>query len=187
MIDFSRFLKQLGDNMQKSVDHTVRQFGTLHTGKASPQMLENVMIEVYGSNMRLKDVASITTPDARTLKVQPWDKANLKAIEKGIQLANLGFNASIFGESILCPLPDLSHERRMELVKLASGMSEEGKVSVRGCRRDAMETIKAEKKAGTCTEDDVKKLEKEIQKLTDKYIELIEKALSEKTKDLTSM
>ncbi len=187
MIDFSRFLKQVESNMQKSVDHTVHQFGTLHTGKASPQMLENVTIEVYGSNMRLKDVASITTPDARTLRVQPWDKSNLKAIEKGILLANLGINAAIFGEFVHCPLPDLSRERRQELAKLASGMSEEGKVSVRGCRREAMEVLKNEKKAGTCSEDDVKKLEKEIQKLTDKYIEMIEKVLEDKTKELTTI
>ncbi len=187
MIDFTRFLKQVEAGMQKSIDHTLRQFGTLHTGKASPQMLENVVVEVYGSNMRLKDIASITTPDARTLKVQPWDKANLKAIEKGILLANLGINASIFGEFVHCPLPELSHERRMELAKLASGMSEEGKVSVRGCRREAMEVLREEKKAGTCSEDDVKKLEKEIQKLTDKYTDLIEKALADKSKELTSL
>jgi ribosome recycling factor len=187
MVDFNRFLKQVGDNMQKSVDHTLRQFGTLHTGKASPQMLENVVIEVYGSNMRLKDIASITTPDARTLKVQPWDKSNLKAIEKGILIANLGIHATIFGEFVHCPLPELSRERRQELAKVAGGMAEEGKVSVRGCRRDAMEMVKAEKKAGTCTEDDVKKLEKEIQKLTDKYIESIEKILEDKTKELTTM
>ena len=186
-MDFTRFLKQVEGNMQKSVDHTVRQFGTLHTGKASPQMLENVAIEVYGSNMRLKDVASITTPDARTLRVQPWDKANLKAIEKGILLANLGINAVIFGEFVHCPLPDLSRERRQELTKLASGMSEDGKVSVRGCRREAMEALKNEKKLGTCSEDDVKKLEKEIQKLTDKYIANIEKVLEEKTKELTTL
>lgn len=187
MVDFNHFLKQVGDNMQKSVDHTLRQFGTLHTGKASPQMLENVVIEVYGSNMRLKDIASITTPDARTLKVQPWDKSNLKAIEKGILIANLGIHATIFGEFVHCPLPELSRERRQELAKVAGGMAEEGKVSVRGCRRDAMEMVKAEKKAGTCTEDDVKKLEKEIQKLTDKYIESIEKILEDKTKELTTM
>lgn len=187
MVDFNHFLKQVGDNMQKSVDHTLRQFGTLHTGKASPQMLENVVIEVYGSNMRLKDIASITTPDARTLKVQPWDKSNLKAIEKGILIANLGIHATIFGEFVHCPLPELSRERRQELAKVAGGMAEEGKVSVRGCRRDAMEMVKAEKKAGSCTEDDVKKLEKEIQKLTDKYIESIEKILEDKTKELTTM
>lgn len=173
--------------MQKVVDYTMRQFGTLHTGKASPQMLENVVVEVYGSNMRLKDIASITTPDARTLRVQPWDKANLKPIEKGILLANLGINASIFGEFVHCPLPELSHERRLELVKLANGMAEEGKVGVRGCRREAMEAIKAGKKAGTHTEDDVKKLEKEVQKLTDKYVETIEKILDDKSKDLTKI
>ena len=187
MIDYTRFLNQVSDNMQKAIEHTQRQFGTLHTGKASPQMLENVVVEVYGANMKLRDLASITTPDARTLRVQPWDKANLKAVEKGILLANLGINATIFGEFVHCPLPELSRERRQELTKLASGMAEEGKVSIRGCRRDAMDVLKNEKKLGTCSEDDVKKLEKEIQKLTDKFVEMVEKILDEKSKELTTL
>ena len=186
-MDFNAILKPAEIAMQQSVDHTQRQFGTLHTGKASPQMLENVLIEVYGSKMRLKDIASITTPDARTLRVQPWDKTNLKPIEKGILLANLGINASVMGESVHCPLPELSRERRAELVKLASGMAEEGKVSVRGCRRDALEKVKEMKKAGTCTEDDVKKLEKEIQTLTDRYVKKIDALLEEKSRELTAV
>ena len=173
-MDFNQILKPTEAAMQQATEHTQRQFGTLHTGKASPQMLENVFIEVYGSKMHLKDIASITTPDARTLRVQPWDKTNLKPIEKGILLANLGINASVMGESVHCPLPELSRERRAELVKLANGMAEDGKVSVRGCRREAMETVKNAKKAGTCTEDDVKKLEKEIQTLTDRYVKKID-------------
>jgi len=173
--------------MQKAIEHTQHQMGTLHTGKADPQMLEGIKVEVYGSMMRLKDIASITTPDARSLRVQPWDKTNLKPIEKAILLANLGINASILGECVFCPLPNLSRERREELVKVANKIAEEGRVSVRNCRQEALKVVKAAKSEGTCTEDDVKRLEKEIQALTDRYIQKIEDLLAGKTKDLKAL
>ena len=173
--------------MQKAIEHTQHQMGTLHTGKADPQMLEGIKVEVYGSMMRLKDIASITTPDARSLRVQPWDKTNLKPIEKAILLANLGINASILGECVFCPLPDLSRERREELVKVANKIAEEGRVSVRNCRQEALKVVKAAKSEGTCTEDDVKRLEKEVQALTDRYIQKIEDLLAGKTKDLKAL
>lgn len=173
--------------MQKAIEHTQHQMGTLHTGKADPQMLEEIKVEVYGSMMRLKDIASITTPDARSLRVQPWDQTNLKPIEKAILLANLGINASILGECVFCPLPDLSRERREELVKVANKMAEEGRVSVRNCRQEALKIVKAAKSEGTCTEDDVKRLEKEVQALTDRYIQKIEDLLAGKTKDLKAL
>jgi ribosome recycling factor len=186
-MDFHQLIKQVDGNMKKIVDHTVHQFGTLHTGKASPQMVESVNVEVYGSNMKLRDVASITTPDARTIHVQPWDKTNLKAIEKAILIANLGINAGIFGEVVRCPLPELSRERRQELVKVAHGMAEEGRINIRNCRREAMETIKEAKKSGMCSEDDAKKLEKEVQKTTDKFIASIEQYLNIKERELTAI
>ena len=183
-MDKNVFLKEMEKSMQQTLEHTLRQFGTLHTGKASTQMLENVLVEVYGSKMRLKDIATITTPDARSLRVQAWDQNNLKPIEKGILLANLGIHASVMGESVFCPLPELSGERRKELVKLAGGMAEEGKVSIRGCRHETLETIKAEKKAGVYTEDDEKRLGKEVQAITDRYVAKIDDILLEKTKEL---
>ena len=186
-MDSNQVLKQIGASMQKAVDHVVHQFGTLHTGKASPSMIENVTVEVYGTHMKLRDMASITTPDARTLHVQPWDKENLKAIEKAILIANLGIHASVFGAVVRCPLPELSRERRQELVKISREMAEEGRVNVRNCRREAMELIKNHKKEGVFSEDDAKKFEKEVQKLTDKHIELIEKQLALKEKDLTTI
>lgn len=186
-MDNNSLLKEMEQAMQQTLEHTIRQFGTLHTGKASPQMLENVLVEVYGSKMRLKDIASITTPDARSLRVQPWDQNNLKPIEKGILLANLGIHASVMGESVFCPLPELSRERREELVKLAGGMAEEGKVSIRGCRHDTLEKVKAEKKSGACTEDEEKRLGKEVQAITDRYVAKIEGVLSEKTKELMAI
>jgi ribosome recycling factor len=186
-VDFNQLIKQVDNNMQKVVDHTMHQLETLHTGKASPQMIDGINVEVYGSNMKLRDIASITTPDARTIHVQPWDKTNLKAIEKAILIANLGINAGIFGEVVRCPLPELSRERRQELVKVAHGMAEEGRINVRNCRREAMETIKGAKKLGACSEDDAKKLEKEVQKITDKFIANIEQQVNSKEKALTSI
>ena len=186
-MDSNQVLKQIGASMQKAVDHVVHQFGTLHTGKASPSMIENVTVEVYGTHMKLRDMASITTPDARTLNVQPWDKSNLKAIEKAILLANLGIQAGVFGEVVRCPLPELSRERRQELVKISREMAEEGRVNVRNCRREAMDLAKTQKKEGILSEDDAKKLEKEIQKLTDKHTDLIEQQLALKEKELTSI
>lgn len=186
-MDFSAFTKKIEQNMQKAVDYVEHQLGTLHTGKASPQMVEGVNVEVYGSTIKLRDIASITTPNARTIHVQPWDKSNLKAIEKAILLANLGIPAAIFGEVVRCPLPDLSHERRMELVKLANNIAEEGRVKVRNYRRESMEALKAAKKDGTCSEDDIKKLEKEVQKITDKFIANVEAKVAEKEKELTTI
>ena len=186
-MDFNLFVKRLENNMQKVIDRTLHQLGTLHTGKASPQMLDCVNVEVYGTSMKLHDIASITTPDARTIHVQPWDKSNLKAIEKAILKANLGINAAIFGEVVRCPLPELSRERRQELVKIANGLAEEGRIGIRNCRREGMEEIRDAKKMGTCSEDDAKKFEKEVQKITDRFIELLEKHIDSKEKALTTI
>ena len=181
------FSKQLSASMQKAVEHTLHQFSTLHTGKANPQMVESVHVDVYGSAMRLKDIAAISTPDARTISVQPWDKSNLKAIEKAINAANLGINAAVFGDSVRCPIPELSRERRIELTKVASTMAEDGRVSIRSCRRDAMEAVKKAQKGSTISEDEAKLFEKEVQKLTDKFIKEIDQHLKAKEKELTSV
>lgn len=186
-MDFNVFIKQVKSGMQKAVDHTLHQFSTLHTGKATPQMVEGVTVEVYGSNMKLRDLASITTPDARTIHVQPWDKSNLKAIEKAIQVANLGINAGVFGEVVRCPIPELSRERRQELVKVAHGMAEDGRVNIRSCRRDAMDVVKKAQKSSICSEDEAKKWEKEVQKLTDSFIDAIDQHLKAKEKELTAV
>ena len=186
-MDFKLFSKKLEENMQKAIDRTLHQLGTLHTGKASPQMLDGVVVEVYGSNMKLRDIASITTPDARTIQVQPWDKTNLKAIEKAILKANWGITAAIFGEHVRCPLPELSRERRQELVKVANTMAEDGRVGIRNCRREGMEEIKNTKKLGACSEDDAKKFEKEVQKITDKYIDTLDQYIAAKEKELTTI
>src|SRR3954471_7335433 len=148
--------------MKKAVDHTLHEFSAIHTGKATPTMVESVTVEAYGSTMRLKECAAISTPDARLIQIQPWDASLAKAIAKGIIDANLGFNPIIDGKTIRVPLPDMSRERRQEFVKTAHKLAEDGRVSVRNTRREAMEAVKKAKKDGKISEDDEKRLEKEI-------------------------
>src|SRR3954469_25262293 len=141
--------------MKKNVDYTLHEFSAIHTGKATPSMVEGVMVEAYGSMTPLKGCAAISTPDARLIQIQPWDASLVKAIIKGIQEANLGFNPVPDGKVIRIPLPELIRERRQEVVKPATRLPKEGRVPVRNVRRDAIETIKKAK----LSEDETKRLE----------------------------
>jgi ribosome recycling factor len=169
--------------LKKAVDYTLHEFASIHTGKATPAMVEGVMVEAYGSQMRLKECAAITTPDARMIQVQPWDIGLIKAVEKGIQLANLGFNPVVDGKIVRIPLPDMSRERRQEFVKTAHRLAEEGRVHLRNARRDALESVKKAK----LPEDEAKRLEKDIQAATDKATKDINDHLAAKEKDLLSV
>lgn len=169
--------------MKKAVDYTLHEFSSIHTGKANPSMLEGVMIDAYGTSMRIKDCAAITTPDAHMIVVQPWDRGLLKAVEKGIQVANLGFNPTVDGIVVRVPLPQMTRERRQEFVKVANRLAEEGRVHVRNVRRDALEAVKKAK----LPEDDAKRVEKEIQTLTDKAIAEIGTHLAAKEKELLAV
>ncbi len=169
--------------MKKAVDHTLHEFSAIHTGKATPQMVETVMVEAYGSMTPLKQCAAISTPDARLIQIQPWDASLSKAIAKGIIDANLGFNPMIDGKTIRVPLPDMSRERRQEFVKNAHRLAEEGRVHVRNVRRDVIEQVKKAK----LPEDDSKRLEKDIQTATDKAIADINSHLAHKEKDLLTV
>jgi len=173
--------------MQKAVDHCRAELNTLHTGKASPAMVENVMVEAYGSQMRLMEVAAITTPDARTISIQPWDKGVLQSVEKAIQKENLGLNPVVRGTSVICPIPELSKERRAELGKVASGMGEQAKIGVRAARHDAMNAIKELEKKKEISEDDKERLEKEVQKLTDDHGKMIDEMISHKEAELMKL
>lgn len=178
-------ISKLRGDLQKVVEHSAREMGTLHTGKASPSMVENVQVEVYGSMMRIRDIAAITTPDPRMIQIQPWDKSSLKPIEKALQTDNkLGINPIIHGDTVRCPLPELSRERRAELAKSAATIGEDGKVRVRGARREAMEALKKMQKDGIITEDDLKRSEKEVQQEHDKAIAQIAKLVSDKEAEL---
>ncbi len=173
--------------MKKAVDHTLHEFSTIHTGKASPAMVESVMVEAYGSMMPLKGCAAITTPDPRMIQIQPWDKGLTRAIEKALQMANIGVNPVVDGALIRLPFPELSKERRQEFVKTAHRLAEEGRVSVRHIRRDAMEATKKLKKDGKISEDDEKRLEKDVQTATDKSIKDIDAHLAHKEKELLTV
>ncbi len=169
--------------MKKAVDHTLHEFSAIHTGKATPAMVETVMVEAYGSMTPLKQCAAITTPDARLIQIQPWDAGLAKAIAKGIIDANLGFNPIVDGKTIRVPLPDMSRERRQEFVKNAHRLAEEGRVHVRNVRRDIIESIKKAK----LPEDEAKRLEKDIQTATDKSIADINSHLAHKEKELLTV
>ena len=173
--------------MKKAVDHALHEFSTIHTGKASPSMVEGVMVEAYGSMMPLKQCAAISTPDARLIQVQPWDKSIIRAVEKALQQANLGINPIVDGGLIRLPLPDLSKERRLEFVKIAHKLAEDGRVNTRHIRRDAMEAVKKAKKDGKISEDEEKRLEKEVQTATDKAIKDIDTHLAHKEKELVTV
>lgn len=179
-------LNTLKTDLKKAVDHTINQFASLHAGKASPSMLEPVRVSAYGSNVTLKEVAAVTTPDAKTIMIQPWDKSIIRDVEKGIQEANLGLNPIIDGGILRVPVPELTGERRQELAKTAGKMAEDGRVSVRQARRDALDLFKGEKNE-SLSEDDFKRYEKEVQKLHDDYIGEINQLLAAKETELKTI
>src|SRR5438132_5528329 len=139
-------------NTEEVVQH---EFSGVRTGKASPSLVENIVVEVYGSNMRIRELAGITTPEPRTLAIQPWDANTVHPIEKAIQKANLGLNPAVQGKLIRIFLPELSEERRHEFVKIVKKMAEDGRVAIRHVRRDAMEAVKKEGTKGGVSEEDV--------------------------------
>lgn len=169
--------------MKKAVDHTLHEFSTIHTGKASPAMVENVAVEAYGSTMPLKQCAAITTPDARMIQIQPWDQGLGKAIAKAIIDANIGLNPIVDSKVIRVPLPEMSRERRQEFVKTAHKLAEEGRVHVRNVRHGALDTLKKAK----LSEDETKRMEKDIQTATDKAIAEINSHLAHKEKELLTV
>ena len=169
--------KKLKEDMNKSVDHVLSEFATLHTGKANPSMVEGVTVDVYGSSMKLRDVAAITTPDSRTIQIQAWDKGTVGPIEKALIDAKLGINPVVTGELIRLPIPELSGERREER-KMAQGFAETEGLNTRiPQRRIGCAEIPA--KRGS-SRDDFKRAEKEVQKLTDDMVNQINQALSRK-------
>jgi ribosome recycling factor len=176
-------LTEANTKMKKALDHTLHEFSSIHTGKATPTMVEGVMVEAYGSSMRLKECAAITTPDSRMIQIQPWDAGLTKAIEKAIQVANLGFNPVVDGKIVRVPLPDMSRERRQEFVKTAARIAEEGRVHIRNVRRDVLESVKKAK----LPEDESKRLEKDIQASTDKAIKEIGEHFTSKEKELLAV
>ncbi|HWN94640.1 MAG TPA: ribosome recycling factor [Methylomirabilota bacterium] len=180
-------LLEAEEKMMKTEEVVQHEFAGVRTGKASPALVENIMVEVYGSNMRIRELAGITTPETRMILIQPWDANSTGPIEKAIQKSNLGINPSVQGKMIRVVLPDLSTERRQEMVKIARKMTEDGRVAIRHVRRDAMEHIKKEAKNGGISEEDVEHANTEVQKLTDQYVAKIDAHLAAKEKEILTV
>src|SRR5438046_2538801 len=180
-------LLEAEEKMTKTEQVLQHEFSGVRTGKASPGLVENIQVEVYGSNMRIRELAGITTPESRVILISPWDASTLHAIEKAIQKSNLGLNPSVDKKVIRIVLPDLSEERRIEFTKVVKKMAEDGRIAIRHVRRDAIEHLKKETKDGLITEDDLKHAEKEVQRLTDQYIAKIDGHLTHKEKEIMTV
>ncbi|MFB0613381.1 ribosome recycling factor [Aurantiacibacter poecillastricola] len=170
--------------MEGAVESLKSDLSGLRTGRANTSLLDPVMVEVYGSMMPLNQVATVNAPEPRMLAVQVWDKANVSAVEKGITKANLGLNPMTDGQTVRLPMPDLNEERRKELAKLAGNYAEKAKIAIRNVRRDANEMLKEDEKKKEISEDDRKRLEDEVQKMTDQYVGEAEKAAESKEKEI---
>ena len=170
--------------MDKSIDSLKRDISTLRTGRANTNMLDTIKVDVYGQLMPIDQLATVSVPEARLISIQIWDKSNITLIESAIQKSELGINPQIDGQIIRLRIPDLTEERRKDLIKILKNMGEKGKVSIRNIRREANEDLKKKLKEKIISEDDNKNFEKNIQKLTDLHIESIEKILTEKEKEI---
>lgn len=174
-------------HMQKAVEATQRAFNTIRTGRANASLLDRVMVEYYGTPTPLKSLANIQTPDSSTITIQPFDKGSLATIEKAIQLSDIGLTPNNDGQVVRLNVPPLTEERRKEFVKMAGKLAEEGKVSIRNIRRDAVDSVRKQEKNSEVSEDESKDLQDKIQKLTDKYTAKIDDLLAEKEKDITTI
>ena len=176
--------KSMEEKMKKAVDVTKAELHKLRTGKATTALLDGVKVDYYGQHVPLSQVGNVSIPDIHTITVTPWDKSVVPTIEKAIQAANLGFNPISMGTFIRIPIPPLNEERRKELVKIAKKFGEDGKIAVRNVRRDAIEHIKKAEKEEHISEDERKKAEEEVQKVTDKIIKDIDAIIVGKEKEI---
>ncbi|MFN3461646.1 MAG: ribosome recycling factor [Oceanibaculum sp.] len=177
-------LKDIQRRMKGAVEVLRQEFGGLRTGRASVSLVEPVTVDAYGSQMALNQVASVSVPEPRLLVVQVWDKGMVKAVEKAIREAGLGLNPQTEGTMIRLPIPDLSEERRQELTKVAAKYAEQARVSIRNVRRDGMDLLKRLEKDGDISQDEHRRFEKDIQKMTDDTIAEVDQALAAKDKEI---
>ena len=182
-VDFSEYSRR----MDKALDHLAEEFGAVRAGRANAKVLDRITVEYYGSETPLNGVATISTPDARTLVIQPWDSSLLKEIQKAIQTSELGINPQNDGKVIRLVFPQLTEERRKDLTKQVKKYAEDAKVAMRNIRRDGMDYIKKLKKDSAITEDEQKKAEKDLQDILDKFIKKADEALAAKEKELMSI
>ena len=180
-------LQQYDSKMQKSFNNLMEEFGSIRAGRANPHVLDKLRVDYYGTPTPIQQVANVTVPEARMIQIQPWDKTMIKAIEKAIQMSDLGINPTNDGKLIRLVFPELTEERRKELTKDVKKKGENAKVAVRNIRRDANDSFKKLGKNSDVSEDEVKQLEDEIQKLTDQYITEIDKSVEEKSKEILTV
>ena len=172
------------EKMDKTLNNLRKEYLGLRTGRASASLLEPVSVDAYGAKVPINQVGNISVPESRLITVQVWDESLIQSVEKAIRNSELGLNPMIEGNNIRVPIPELSQERRIEIVKVASKYSEDAKITVRNIRRDAMDKIKEEEKQKKISKDDSFQFSEKIQKLTDKYIEKIENTFQDKEKDV---
>jgi ribosome recycling factor len=175
------------EKMMKSLEWVHTELATIRTGKASTSLVENIQVEAYGSHVRLREVAGISTPEPRLIVIQPWDPSVVQAVIKAIEVSKIGINPIVDGKIIRLPIPELSEERRRELDKVVKKTAEEGRVAIRNERRTGLEQAKRLQKEGKITEDDLKHAEKEIQKKTDEYIKEIDTVAANKEKEILTV
>ena len=183
----SEIIAQTEHKMKATVEHTREEFVKIRTGRASTGLLDQIKVDYYGCPTPLNQVAQVGVGDARTLTVQPWEKNMVKVVEKAIRDSDLGLNPATSGDVIRVPLPPLTEERRRELSKVVRGMGEDSKVAIRNLRRDANEHVKKLEKAKEVSEDEQSRSEKEIQKMTDKYIAEVDQVVSAKEKEVMTV
>lgn len=180
-------LADVESHMQKAVEATQRNFNTIRTGRANTSLLDRITVEYYGTPTPLKSLANINTPDASTITIQPYDKGSLTAIEKAIQMSDIGLTPNNDGQLVRLNIPPLTEERRKEFVKMAGKLAEEGKVSIRNIRRDAVDSVRKQEKNSEISKDESLDIQDKIQQLTDKYTTKIDELLAEKEKDITTV
>jgi len=180
-------IDELKQNMQKSVERTQQDFNTIRTGRANASLLDKIMVDYYGADTPLKTLASISTPDATTILVQPFDRGSMAQMEKAISMSDIGLTPNNDGQVIRLNIPPLTAERRQEFVKLAGKYAEDGKVSVRNHRRDAIDKVRKQEKNSDISEDESRDLQDQIQKVTDSFTAKIDELLVAKEKELTSI
>ena len=187
MEDFMENIKDIEGRMQKSVDNLKEEYVTIRAGRANPHILDRLRVDYYGTPTPIQQVANVSVPEARMIQIQPWEASLIKDIEKAILVSDLGLTPNNDGKTIRLVFPELTEDRRKELAKDIKKKGDNAKVAIRNIRRDANDAIKKENKAGDISDDEAKNSEDEIQKITDKYIAMIDSAIDDKTKGILTV
>ena len=180
-------IKEYNDKMQKTIDHLESEFATIRAGRANPHVLDRIKVDYYGTPTPVQQVGNISIPEPRIIVIQPWEKSLLKEIEKAIQMSDIGINPTNDGQVIRLVFPELTEERRKELVKDVKKKGEADKVAIRNIRRDGNDAFKKLAKSEDISEDEIKQLEDELQKLTDKFIKTVDEMVDAKSKDILTV